>query len=539
MSFQMPLRAVLGWSAFAWLVALILTVVHAWMLHRYTVNFPLQDDFVQVLAPPGYMDSYATFREKIAYLFSLSAEHRIVTMRVASIVQSWLPGRLDIRALVYFGNVLGAIAALLVIAHAPLAHRGWIAAVATLLLFSPSNFVAQYWATGVLSHAAVIAYAFAALACLTRRGAAWSVVAGLLGLFAALTTANGLMVLPVGTALLWLSARRRAAILWAAMTLLLFATYFIGYHLPADRPSILELAQRPFQLIAYYLSTLGSIGERPVPSELIGGLLLFAWAWLLIVRRAQDVAPTLVAWMAFLALSSAAITAGRASLGEQALLTSRYHIYSVFALLVTIVALMPRLGTSAARPILLMLMLCAILWFWHGWKINVSSIGDLATRQRNSLDHYLLNGHGIYVDFPPQGFGDFMLRRAGELGYFVPESPSARQGQLTASDEEPHAALLTQLQIMPPYADADGVSVRGLISSCEMPASLWLRSGGREYWGKLLTQRLYREPGKNDWVIFWNTFPLRGIAPGHYRLGYALGSGVQAEVQWSDVWIDV
>jgi hypothetical protein len=539
MPYQLPLRVAVGPSAFAWLVALTLTVLHAWMLHRYAVNFPLQDDFTQVLAAPGYMHSSPTFREKIAYLFSLSVEHRIVTMRVTSIVQSWLPGGLDFRGLLYFGNVLGAAAALLVIAHASLEHRGGLAAVAALLLFSPSNVMAQYWTTGALQHTAVIAYAFAALACLNRRGASWSTLAVLLGLFAALTTANGLMVLPVGTALLWLSARRRAALFWAAMTLLLFGTYFIGYQAPADRPSILGLAQEPLQLIAYYLSTLGSIGERPVPSALIGALLVFAWAWLLIVRRAQGVSPTLVAWMAFLALSSAAITAGRASLGAEALLTSRYHVYSVFALLVTVAALLPRLGSGAGRRVLPVLMLCAMLWFWHGWNMYVAAIGDLATRQRNSLDHYLLNGHGIYVDFPPQDFGDFMLRRAADIGYFVPESQSADQWPLIASDEEPHAARLTQLQIMPPYVDADGVSVRGLISTCELRTALWLKGDGRQYWGKLLTQRLYREPGKNDWVIFWNTFPLRGVAPGHYRLGYALGWGAQAEVQWTDVWVDV
>jgi hypothetical protein len=42
-----------------------------------------------------------------------------------------------------------------------------------------------------------------------------------------------------------------------------------------------------------------------------------------------------------------------------------------------------------------------------------------------------------------------------------------------------------------------------------------------------------------DWVIFWNTLPLRGIVPGHYRAGYALGEDPRAEVQWSDVWLDV
>lgn len=58
------------------------------MLHRYAVDFPFQDDFVQLLAAPGYFHLYPTWREQIVDLFSLSVEHRIVTLRLAEIVQT-------------------------------------------------------------------------------------------------------------------------------------------------------------------------------------------------------------------------------------------------------------------------------------------------------------------------------------------------------------------------------------------------------------------------------------------------------------------
>jgi hypothetical protein len=40
-------------------------------------------------------------------------------------------------------------------------------------------------------------------------------------------------------------------------------------------------------------------------------------------------------------------------------------------------------------------------------------------------------------------------------------------------------------------------------------------------------------------MIFWNTISLRGVEPGRYRVGYALGEEAQAAVQWSDRWLDV
>ena len=527
------------WYTLGWLVAASLGTLHAWMLHRYAVDFPFQDDFAQVLAPPGYFQLYPTWREKIADLFSLSVEHRIVTMRLSAIVQTWLPGGLDFRGLIYFGNLLCVATGLLVIWRGLSVHRAWLAALAALLLFSPTNFSAQYWVTGVLAHVAVIAYAFGALFCLTRRGVLWDIAAVLLALCAALTVANGLMVLPVGTLFLWVLGRRRAAALWAVMTVALFATYFIGYEAPANRPPMLLVLQRPFRLVVLYLSALGSMGERFDLSVLLGAFMVAVWGWLLVARRGADVPPVLIAWMGFLALSAAAVTVGRAPLGEGALLISRYRVYSEIAMLVTVVAAMRCVGARGARWILPPMLACATLWFWQGWETNVRWIGHVAIQQRNGLDHYLLNGHGVYSVIPPQDFGDFMLNRAKELGYFLPRPQSPPASSMVARDEAPHAAPLPQLEADPPYADADAVSVRGLIMANELHAALWLKGEARQYWGPLKTQRLFRALDNSDWVIFWNTLPLRGIVPGHYRVGYALGEDQRAEVQWSGVWLDV
>jgi len=514
-------------------------MLHAWMLHRYVVDFPFEDDIVQVLAPPGYWQFYPTLQEKIADLFSLSVEHRIVTMRLSAIVQTWLPGGLDFRGLIYFGNLLCAATGLLVIWQALSAHRAWLAVLAALFLFSPTNYSAQYWVTGVLAHVAVIAYAFAALFCLTRRGAWWDLGAALLAICAVLTVANGLMVLPVGTAFLWLRGRKRAAAIWAVMTVVAFATYFIGYETPANRPSMFLGLQRPLRLFVLYLSALGSMGERFDLSVFLGALMMAVWGWLLLPRSGLDVSPVLTAWMGFLALSAAAVTVGRAPLGDEAVLVSRYRVYSEIAVLVTVVAATRRVGAPGVRWILPPALACAVLWFWHGWETNVRFIGDIATRQRTALGHYLLTGHSLYSPVFPQKFQDFMLRRAKHLGYFLPLPQSPPAPQMIVIDTAPRAAPLPQLQASETYADADAVSVRGLILANERHAALWLEGDGRQYWGPLKTQRLYRALDDSDWVIFWNTLPLRGIVPGHYRLGYALGEDQRAEVQWSDVWVDV
>jgi hypothetical protein len=132
-----------------------------------------------------------------------------------------------------------------------------------------------------------------------------------------------------------------------------------------------------------------------------------------------------------------------------------------------------------------------------------------------------------------------MLRRAKEFGYFLPMPQSPPAPQMIASAAAPHAGPLPQLWAAPPHADTDAVSVRGVIMVNEQHAALWLKSDGQQYSGPLKTQRLFRSLGERDWAVFWNTLPLRGIASGHYRVGYALGDDGRAEVQWSDVWLDV
>jgi hypothetical protein len=148
--------------------------------------------------------------------------------------------------------------------------------------------------------------------------------------------------------------------------------------------------------------------------------------------------------------------------GDDAVLISRYRVYSEIATLVTVVAALRGLGASTANWILPPMLACAAFWFWHGWEANISFVGDIATRQRNARDHYLLNGHGIYYEFPPQDFGDATLQRAKELGYFSPKSKSS-PAPMIVRDDEPRASPLLQLHAVGPYADDDGLSVRGTI----------------------------------------------------------------------------
>ena len=246
-----PARAPHPWRIVGWSLAAALALVHAWMLNRYVVDFPFQDDFTQFLVVPGYLQNAQTLPAKLAYLFSSSGDHRIVTLRLAALVQARLLGGLDFRMLIYFGNLLIALAGLLVVSRAEASQRWLLAPLGAALLFSTTNFVAQYWASAALQHLCLVACGMAALYCLVRPGIGWQIGGLILALGAALTGANGLTVLPVAAVALFFGGHRRAAFALAALAIALGGAYFIDHQAAAGRPPTLQVLEHPVRLLGF------------------------------------------------------------------------------------------------------------------------------------------------------------------------------------------------------------------------------------------------------------------------------------------------
>ena len=281
------------------------------------------------------------------------------------------------------------------------------------------------------------------------------------------------------------------------------------------------------------------MAERFDAAVVLGGLLILAWAWLVATRRAGAVSPLLLVWIGFLLLSLATIAAGRASFGAEAVVNSRYRVYSEMAALITTIALLQRLGPRKGAWLLTVLLPLAAVWFWSSWTNNLPFIADIAIRQRNSLDHYLLTRHGDYGGFPSQDFGDFMLTRTGVAGDFLPHSEDGPPGVLLETATPASAVAATDFWADAPFTYAGAVSVHGFAPAGKRPLALRLEDGTRRYQGELRTQRMFDAPASRDRTMFWNTFSLGGLVPGRYRVGYAIGDPASARVVWTDGWIDV
>jgi hypothetical protein len=531
-----------------WAAALLLTAFHAWMLNRYAVNFPTADDFTQLLAVPGYVEHTPTFIGKLAYLLSLSVDHRIATLRAIAFAQAMGLGGLDFRALIFLGNALIVAAGLLVLWRAPSELRGWLAPLFALLVFSPTNWLAQYWPTGAIQHFALIAYALFALFCAERAGRGWTAASVFLALCAAFTAANGLMVFPAVAVQLWLSGRRQAAVSWLAGGVALALVYFIGYETPAGRPSVLEAFLHPVQLITWYLIALGSMaasvsGTNTLPL-CVGATLVATWLWLLASPTRNTVQPLLLGWALFLFASAATIAIGRAPLGIEAMANSRYRIYSEFLAMISIVAVIWRMRSSRlagfeTRFVASMLPL-AMLWAWASWDANMGALVEFSQARRNALDHYMATGgQGMYGDFPPQDFGDFILARTRNAGQFLPARDASPAATLAESALPPDATPSPFFSAPPPFLHAGALSVHGQTWDWRGASALWLRSNEQAYRGTLRQERILDPLLGKGRTAFWNTWTTAGLAPGRYQIGYARDDPGDRSVVWTSDWIDV
>jgi hypothetical protein len=241
--------------------------------------------------------------------------------------------------------------------------------------------------------------------------------------------------------------------------------------------------------------------------------------------------------MGFLLLCVATIAFGRAPFGAEAMLNSRYRVYSELAAVVTLIAVLWRVGPRQRNLLLILLLPATAFWFWQSWERNLPPLAELITQQRTSQTRYVLTGRGIYRGFPPQDATDSLLKRADDEGYFRRVSPSSFAGTLIESDLLPRQRASLSLWADAPIVDATTITVRGF-DHVNDPVVVWFKGDKHLFQGALQTQRIFNPAGA-DWRIFWNTLPRTGLAPGRYTVGYSSGDASPPVIAWDDDWLEL
>ena len=513
----------------AWALAACVVAIHIALLWRFAVDWPLHDDFTQIVAMPGYLVQLPTLREKLALLTELALEHRAATIRLAGWIAAAAPGGMNFLALIALGNALALGAGIVAIFAFPRAYRGAAALLAALLLTSLTHYAAQYHATGALQHFGVAFYALASLFALSKR---YRVVATAFALAAVFTSGSGLLVLPCAAALTWLSGRRKEAAAWAFAGVAVMALYFIGYEGPATRSNLASLVGDPLRASALALAAFGCIGGELFASLAIGAVAVLVWLGLLGTGAWRRVPPFVIAASLFFALALGVIAAGRASFGIEAVLLSRYRIGSGLLALMTVAALSHVLDDGTFKRVQRSAIACAAALYAIAFSVVMTSLVDLHVMQLALRDHFAADNSGHYDGYR-QEWGDFTLRRAREIGVYVGERharpPASVQAALAVEGPGPRVLHARA------YAGTRVFSVFGLVDGGRR-LSVWLREGERTFRGELVTLR-YPGSRLRMHTALHGTFSTSGVPPGRYQVGFS--DDANAGIAWTAHHVEV
>ena len=507
-------------DAACWTATLALLLIFVRLLWRHGVDWPLHDDFTQILAIPGYLVQLDA-RGKVGLLFELSPEHRIATLRIAGWLFAQLPGGLDFRWLIALGNAMLLATGAYVAGWAPRALRAAIAVLAALLLTSVTHYGAQFWATGALQHFGVSFYALTALAFLAGVRPRHAFAAAF-ALLAAFTSANGLLAFAAAALLLALRGRQRAAAAWLAAGVILCAAYFVGYETPPGRPGILRLVgDDPVALASFVLGTCGAIAHAFPASMILGALVVAAWVAIIATGAWRRIPPALAGAALFGALSCAMIAVGRANLGVEAVGLSRYRVYSASLVLSTIVAV----AWVAPRARALWLVggstVGAALLYVLALPVFMPYLVELSMSQRALRDHFAATGHARYDGYSDE-FGDFTLHRAEDIGAY--RGTQKAQPARSFTPGMPDRGVLSEPLRFDVLETTRIFSVSGWIAGAHRDVDVWLEGGGRAYRARIGSSRFWRGPTRAPGTGFHGTVRTEGVAPGRYRLGFGDGA---------------
>ncbi|QDK79637.1 hypothetical protein EXU85_13900 [Spirosoma sp. KCTC 42546] len=387
-----------------WVAAFLILIpvfVFWYVWASYAVNVPKWDDHV-LRAFLFNLDKETSVSGKLYELFRQHNEHRIVYDRIITWFDFHLFGKFNYRHLMVIGNMslLGLIAIFgLAIGHS-VTQRGlkyrpspnladclvYLPPVAFLLL-NLSQWENMYWGMAALQNFTVIlwiVWAIYLLAFTQKIGPAL-----LVALAATLTSGNGLLVWPIGFALLLLQLvlkdrqKRKPLIFWSLSTLISIPLYFLHYKSPPGNPpakgSITEL-------IGGWLAFIGSAAEALPIRPVIGNCMLFGGLILLIVlaiclyilrkwlsrRTLSPFDYFFLGTAAFLVGTGVIVAWTRAGFGINTLITSRYKLYSLLLMALVYTYIVGEIQQSAKKWILALGLLFSISLMWSSYLTYLS-----------------------------------------------------------------------------------------------------------------------------------------------------------------------
>jgi len=356
-----------GWRIVAVAANLIPAGLIFYFVHRFGVDVPVGDEWDACLIP---LEKFHQGTLDLTALFAQHNEHRMLFPRLLTLANAVL-FHWDRRMEMYVTAILLILCAWL---YYRIVRTYWAHSL-TPFLFVPVAWTLLSWRQwenllmgmgtvfGLLATGAVVAF----FLLYRTRGIdrfLWGAAAA--AFVASFSSAGGLFVWPAGLVQLAISQRfgsadekpgRRALMVWTGAGLLIWALFFIGYHIKsASWPTgFLYVIQNPAAAIAYMAGMIGGPFSDRVPiAQALGALVFVASAWAVFrlwrTPASLVAAAPLLAFMAFTALIVVSACDRRLGMGTGEGVTSRYCSMTMLSL-VALYAVLTRFALTERTPV--------------------------------------------------------------------------------------------------------------------------------------------------------------------------------------------
>ncbi|MGA2850938.1 MAG: hypothetical protein ABSE46_18210 [Terracidiphilus sp.] len=328
--------------AFPLLFVLFPPVLFYTLLFRNVSNIPFYDDYYAFLDFLNQLAPLHGVAAKLScFLTAQHNEYKLFLLHGLAWLQLALFGHLDFRIDSAIGDSFILLLAILLWKtflpdHKNLAARLTLFIPVSWLLFQFQNWENLNWAASGLQHLAVLPFSIGAIYLLLRNGRVAFFTASLALILAIGSDGNGLLMIPIGAAILVIAHHYRRLAAWLVVSAVCIAAYACGYTMrPPQVGFAIPVVAHPHLLAPLYaIAFIGSAASFPffVGSIVLGSLLIAFFLWL--AGRGYIRKNPFVSWsVLFLLLTAAGVAALRSRYGVEQAVVSRYTIYSALLLI--------------------------------------------------------------------------------------------------------------------------------------------------------------------------------------------------------------
>ena len=498
------------------------------------------DEFDTALALVVKLKEGTTPGTFLSDLIALNNEHRMVTSRLMYAASYWLSGTVNFAVFDWIGIAwIFVLCALLITTAGAAMRRLRLGVLLALVLFQLEHYENFLWSGASIDHFQVVMLATGAIIALARGTRAGVIVGSVLATLATYTLAHGIMLWPVGAALLWYRRQRRDLAIWGGVGALVVGTFLAGFKVNSAESFAALSVDGVRQIAHYWLSILGAVPALGFESlePILGGVLLGLLAIALAqggLRRERITAPVVL----FAVAAAGLIAIGRAeeSGGE---VYSRYYILSGVAWALTLFILLHR-HTHPRRPLRLLLaalpgLIAFNVYADYDFADETDSWLEARDRAATRFKQYGIDGRGPFTLHPNPERATALLRRAEELGVY-------RLGQISQRRPFPKNAVVSNRIVY--FVDEMSVNsrsafIRGWVAIPGMHSErgqihLLLRSAKETHlFTTISTTRpdVAKATKQPDWELSGFRFARRRdrLPTGEYQIGFLISSAGRSE----------